>query len=149
MRRVATLLVLLCALEMMAGCTLWREKGTIDHWSDVTGGESLERSLWRDIKAHNGQELAKHIAGNYVAVTPAGKLDRQGALVQLQQLNLQDYSLGDFQVELNASTLVVTYTVVLHGSFGGQALPATPTKIMAVWQHEKAGWIAIAHSVQS
>jgi hypothetical protein len=149
MSRVATLLVLLCALQTMPGCTLWNEKKVAEHWSDVTGGESLERSLWRDIKAHNGQELAKHMAGNYVAVTPAGKLDRQAALAQMQQLDLQDYSLGDFQVELNASTLVVTYTVVLHGTFGGQALPASPTRIMAVWQHEKAGWMAIAHSVQS
>jgi hypothetical protein len=74
-------------------------------------------------------------------------LDRTAALEHLRQLQLEDYSLGDFQVELNAQTLVVTYSVTMRGSSGGQPLPSAPVRMMSVWQQQKSGWVMIAHSV--
>jgi ketosteroid isomerase-like protein len=63
-------------------------------------------------------------------------------------LQLDDYSLADFQVELNGPTLVVTYTITMRGTYGGQPLPTAPVRMMTVWQQQqKAGWLAIAHSV--
>jgi len=149
MRGIAILLGIAVGLLPLSSCTLWREKATVSHWSETTGGESLERSFWRDIKSQNWNELQRHMAGNYLAVTPEGKLDRTAAMARLQQFKLADYSLSDFQVELNASTLVVTYTVLLHGSFADHPVSATSTRIMGVWQHQKAGWMAIAHSVEN
>ena len=149
MTRRALLLGIYCSLVVLPACTLWREKAAVNHWSETTGGESLERSFWRDIKSQDWKELQRHLAGNYLAVTPDGKLDRTAAVARLQQLKVNDYTLADFQVELNASTLVVTYTVLLHGTLNGQPLPSTPTRIMGVWQHQKAGWMAIAHSVET
>jgi hypothetical protein len=149
MRRAASLVALLCALLNLASCSVWREKRVVNHWSDVTGGESLERSLWRDIQAQDWKELERHIAGNYVATTSAGKMDRTAVLARVQQLKVDDYALSDFQVELNANTLVVVYTTTLRGTFAGEALPPVPLRIMGVWQHQKSGWIAIAHSIQS
>jgi len=149
MIRRQLLLVISCALISLPSCTVWREKPVVNHWTEVTGGESLERSSWKDISSQNWKELEKHMAGNYLAITPEGKLDRAAALTRLQQLKIADCALSDFQVELNASTLVVTYTVLLHGTLNGQPLPSTPTRIMGVWQHQKAGWMAIAHSVDT
>jgi len=94
------------------------------------------------------QMLEHHIASNYVAISPqGGRLDKAAALAQIQRLHLDDYTLGDVQGEMNSDTFVVTYTVAMHGTFGGQPLPIEPLRMMTVWQKEKAGWMAIAHSV--
>ena len=147
MRNGLAISILLCALVAI-GCTVWREHA-VHSWSDVTGGESLERNFWKEVKAKNWKELDQHIAGNYVSVTPEeGRLDREAALEHFKPLRLDDYSLADFQVELNGPTLVVTYTIIMRGTYGGQPLPTAPVRMMTVWQQQqKAGWLAIAHSV--
>lgn len=126
---------------------MWGEH-PVKHWDEATGAEGLERNYWKDVKAKNWSELDRHLAGNYISFTPEeGRLDRQAALDHLKLLQLDDYSLGDFQVELNSQTLVVTYTITMRGSYAGQPLPAAPVRMMTVWQQQKAGWLALAHSV--
>lgn len=148
MRRRTVLWMLLAVMALSPGCTLWREKKVVNNWSDATGGEGLERSFWKDVKGKNWNELQRHISSNYVAFTPEeGRMDRATTLQHLQGLKLDDYSLGDFQVELNTNTLVVTYSITMRGSFAGQPLPAQPVRMMTVWQQQKAGWLAIAHTV--
>jgi len=140
--------MLVAAVALSSGCTLWREKKVINTWADATGGEGLERSFWNEVKAKNWNELQKHLAGNYLAFTPQqGRMDRQAMLQHLQGVQLDDFSLGDVQVELNTNTLVVTYTITARGTSGGQPLPTQPVRMMTVWQQQKAGWLAIAHSV--
>jgi hypothetical protein len=142
----SALVLLLGALTVLSACTVWKEHKVINNWSDATGGEAFERSLWKDVHDGNWNELDRHLAGNYIAIAPEGRLDRAGAIQHWQKYKLDSYSLGDFQVELNGSTLVVTYNITLHGSFDGQPLPATPIAMMTVWQDQKKGWIAIAHT---
>jgi hypothetical protein len=146
MRNRTALLMLLSTVMLLAGCTMWREHA-VNSWQDATGGEGLERSFWKDVKAQRWDELGRHVASNYVSVVPQGRLDWAAALAQLQQLHLDDYSLGDFQVEWNGRTLVVTYTIAMRGSLNGQPIPADPVRMMTVWQRQKSGWLAIAHSV--
>lgn len=74
-------------------------------------------------------------------------MDRATMLQHLQGARLDDFSLGDFQVELNTNTLVVTYSISMSGSFAGRPLPTQPVRMMTVWQQQKAGWLAIAHTV--
>lgn len=148
MRKLAGICMLAATIALGSGCTLWREKKTVNHWADATGGEGLERSFWKDVEDKNWNDLRMHLAGNYVAISAAeSSMDRDATLQHLQQLQLEDYSLGDFQVELNSDTLVVTYTVTMHGRLAGQPLPPQPIRMMTVWQKQKAGWLAIAHSV--
>ena len=145
--RLAIFLLLAGAL-MLPACTVWREHPGSSKWTDATGGEGLERSFWKEVKAKRWNELEHHLASNYVAISAqGGRLDKAAALGQIQQLQLDDYTLGDLQGEMNSDTFVVTYTVAMRGTFGGQPLPAEPLRMMTVWQKEKAGWMAIAHSV--
>jgi hypothetical protein len=138
--------VLFAALVLTA-CTMWTEH-PVKAWSDATGGEGLERVFWQEVQTKNWTGLEQHLAGNFVSVTPEeGRLDRAGFLDHLKQANLEEYSLGDVQVEMNTQTLVVTYTITLRGTFKGQPLPSTPVHMMTIWQKQKAGWMAIAHSV--
>jgi Domain of unknown function (DUF4440) len=147
MRNGAITLALLSSLLLLSGCTLWGEH-PIQHWADATGGEGLERNFWKEVKAKNWNELERHIAGNYISFTPQeGRMDRDATLAHLQQAQLNDFSLGDFESELNGRTLVVTYSITMRGTFNGQPLPAAPVRMMTVWQEENAGWMAIAHTV--
>ncbi len=137
----------LSATVLLAGCTMWREHQVSD-FKDATGGEGLEHSLWKQVKAKHWNALESHLAGNFVSYTPEeGRLDRAAALAHLQQFQLDDFSIGDLQTELNTETLVVTYSITLRGTFAGQALPSSPVLMLTVWQKQKAGWMAIAHSV--
>ncbi len=141
------LVVLMLSAIVLTGCTMWRERQVSD-FKDATGGEGLERSFWKEAKAKHWNALEGHLAGNYVSFTPEeGRFDRAAALAHLQQLQLDDFTLGDLQTELNTDTLVVTYSITMRGTFAGQPLPADPVRMMTVWQKQKAGWIAIAHSV--
>jgi hypothetical protein len=133
---------------LLSACTLWREHPASSKWTDATGGEGLERSFWKEVKDKKWGELEHHIASNYVAVSAqGGRLDKAAAVAQIQQLQLDDYTLGDVQAEMNSDTFVVTYTIAMRGTFGGQPLVTESLRMMTVWQKQNAGWMAIAHSV--
>ena len=124
---------------------MWHEH-TVNKWTDATGGEGLERSFWNEVKNKNWTELERHIAGNYILITPEGRLDRTTALERTKELEIHDFSLGEMQTELHKDTFVVTYSITLRGTRTGQPLPAAPMRRMAVWQQQKSGWIKIADS---
>jgi len=147
MRNLAAALSL-GAILLFAGCTLWGEH-PVRHWTDATGGEGLERNFWNEVKAKNWLELERHLAGNYVYSGPEGRLGRAAALDRLKQFRLDEYSIGDIETELNTETVVVTYTLTLRGTRDGRPLRGQPVRLLAVWQHQKTGWMAIAHSIVS
>jgi hypothetical protein len=130
---------------LLQACTVWGDR-PVKTWSDVTGGESLERNFWREVKAKNWTELERHLAGNFVSASTRGTRDRAATVEYLKQLQLDEYSLGDFQVELNGQALVVNYSLTATGTIEGRPLPAGPVRMMSVWQQQKSGWTAIAHS---
>ena len=136
---------LVCTL-VLTGCTLWREH-PVSKWADATGGEGLERSFWNEVKAKNWSELERHIAANYVCITPHGRLDRSTALEHLRQLELSDFSLGEVEVELDGNVFVVTYSITMSSSGNGTAVPNIPMRMMTVWQQQKMGWMVIAQTV--
>ncbi len=143
---VSLLTMLTVALMLTSACTFYGEHPA-KALAEATGGEGLERVFWKNMQAANWVELERALASNYAGVTPNGTLDRSATLDQYRSWQLKDYSLGDLKTELNGSTIVVTYTITLNGTAGSQPLPAVPQRMMTVWQQQKAGWVAIAHSV--
>ena len=144
-------LVLIFVLIFEPACTFYGEHPA-HALSEATGGEGLERVFWKDVQAANWVEVERALASNYSGVTPGGTIDRSATLAQYRQWQLRDYALGDLKTELNGTTIVVTYTMTLNGvasngSGGSQPLPSAPQQMMTVWQQQKAGWVAIAHSV--
>jgi hypothetical protein len=141
---------LMSALTFAPACTFYRDRPARS-LSEATGGEGLERVFWENVQAANWVELERALASNYAGVTPGGTLDRSATLEQYRGWQLKDYALGDLKTELNGTTIVVTYTITLNGTLNGtagsQPLPSAPQHMMTVWQQQKAGWVAIAHSV--
>ncbi|MGA2425541.1 MAG: DUF4440 domain-containing protein [Terriglobales bacterium] len=142
---------LTCTLILTAACTFYGDRPA-RALSEATGGEGLERVFWKNVQAANWVEVERALASNYAGVTPGGTLDRSATLEQYRGWRLKDYALGDLNTELNATTIVVTYTITLNGvssnaTGSSQPLPSTPQHMMSVWQQQKAGWVVIAHSV--
>jgi hypothetical protein len=146
MRSRLITLALFGAIALLSACTLYREHAVINNWSDATGGEGLERSFWQDVKVKNWTQLERHLAGNYVAITVDGQMDRATALERLQHVQLENYSIENVRTELSGSTFVVTYQLTLHGTVDDQPLPSAPLRMMTVWQQQKRSWVAIARS---
>ena len=145
MRKGIWLLAALMFTCVLTACTVWPEHKP-QAWTDVTGGESLERAFWHDLKAKNWRDLGPHLASTYVLVTSDGTFDKDGALARWQQLDIQDYSLGDFTVQLNGNAYVISYTVSMNGTIAGKPLPTTPFRAMTVWQQYARDWLELAHS---
>src|SRR5215467_4606946 len=146
MLRRAIFLFLLALVALLPACTVYGGHSMSDHWANATGGESLERSFWEDVKTTNWDQLEGHMAVNYVAVTPQGSFDRPKALDQLRHLEVKEYSLANVQTELHGNAFVVTYDLTLEGKGDDQPLSPAPVRMMTVWQQQKRGWVAIARS---
>lgn len=135
-------LTLVLAALLLAGCGSPKP----NTWSGATGAEQFERLFWQSIQQKDWTNVEHHLASNFVATTPTGRLERADALARIKQLDIQDFTLGDVDVRPAGSDMVVTYDITLHGTVGGQPLPATPVHMMTVWQQVKHGWIAVAHA---
>ncbi len=146
LRRLSATVVTLSTLALLAGCTVWGEHKP-SAWTDITGGESLERVFWHEVQAKHWAELESHLAPNFVLTIPAGTFDRTAALEHFQQLQVNDYALGEFQSQLNGNTYTVTYILNLRGVINGKSVPAAPLRAMSVWQREvREQWVMLAHS---
>jgi len=133
-------------LAVTSACTFFGEHPARS-MAEATGGEGLERVFWKNIQTGNWVEVERAIASNYEGETPGGTLDRSATIDQYRGWQLKDFSIGDLKTELNGSTIVVTFTITLNGTVGGQPLPTAPQHMMTVWQQQKMGWVVIAHSV--
>jgi hypothetical protein len=149
--KLALMCGLICVVVSASACTFYGERPARS-LAEATGGEGLERVFWKNVQTANWVEVERALASNFSGMTPTGALDRDATLAQYRQWQLKDYSLGDVKTELNGTTIVVTYTLTLNGTAGNgasgaQPLPSAPQHMMTVWQQQKKGWIAIAHSV--
>ena len=146
MYRVVVLFLGLTALLLLNACTIYGEH-PVKAFNDATGGEGFERAFWQDIQTKNWKDLDHHISSNIVYVTPVGRFERAAAMEHIQSLQVQEFSIGELETEMNGDLFVVTYTIVLNGTADGKPFPDRPQRRMTVWQHQKSSWVAIAHSV--
>jgi len=142
--RLALLPPLLFSLLLGLACTIAKERPARS-FSEATGAEALERIFWKQIQAHNGTEIERILASNYMGVAPGQLLDRAAAFDQYHQWQLTDFAIGDIKTELNGPTFIVTYSITLKGTANGQPIPS-PQHMMTVWHQHKSGWMVIAHS---
>jgi hypothetical protein len=137
---------LLLSLMLGLACTIAKERPA-RVFAEATGGEALERILWKEVQAGNWTAIERVLASNYMGVTPEGSLDRTATLDQYRQWKLTDFAIGDLKTEMTGPTFIVTYTITLNGTAAGQPLPSGPQHMMTVWHEHKSGWMVIAHSV--
>ncbi len=138
--------LILAALLSFSGCTVYPER-PVRAFNQATGGEGFERAFWKEVQAQDWQDVGSHLASNFMYVTPRSRWERAAAFDHIQSLRIQDYAISDMSTEMNRDTFVVSYTIVLRGTSPAGELPTAPERRMTVWQQQKKGWMAIAHSV--
>ena len=144
--RIAIGAFTLVFLAALLGCTVWGEHKP-SAWTDVTGGESMERVFWHEVQAKHWADLESRLAPNFVLTIPSGTFDRAGAIEHWKQLQVRDYSLGELQSQLNGNTYTVTYILHVRGVMNGKPGPASPLRAMSVWQRQvREQWLMIAHA---
>jgi len=140
---IKTCLALAC-LALICGCTIWPQKPAA--WSNATGAEQFERLWWQDVKDKNWSELEQRLSGTYTGQIDGKTLDRAQMLARLKQMAVSELSLGDVRIQPSGDAAVITYFLDVRGSSGGQPLEMKHASMMTVWQHQKRGWMQIAHS---
>ncbi len=106
----------------------------------------MERLWWRDLQAGRLNEVEKHMAATLVVVMPDGVRDRAAMLQHFRELQIKDYSLGDFITQPNGPDLMVAYRASFDGSLRGQPVQLR-LRFLSVWQETRNGWVLAAQSV--
>jgi hypothetical protein len=141
--RLWSLLLASSFVIALAGCSVWTPKPS--SWSNASGGEQFERLWWQSVKSKDWIQVEGRLASGYVAQSSTTE-NKEEALARLKQLEISDLSLGNVDVRPAGDAMIVTYSLDLHGSIAGQPLSLTRSHMMTVWQQQKRGWVAIAHS---
>ena len=138
--------LLLCfSMFALSGSSLWAESKRVN-WKMATGAEQYERLLWQSIQQKDWQAVESHLASTFVNSTAEGVMNKEQTMAHIHELDITNYSIGDLQVTPAGNDVIVTYTLMLQGIGNGHALPATPWRIMSVWQQQKKGWALQAQS---
>jgi|SRR5579864_1339322 len=144
LRRHLRLAGLLCGILLLLGCSVWTPKPSA--WSNATGGEQFERLWWQSVKAKDWPDVEARMASGYVAQSANGTQTKTDSVSRLKQLDISDLSLANVDVHPAGDSLVVTYSLELRGTLAGQPLSLSHAPMMTVWQQQKRGWVAVAHS---
>jgi hypothetical protein len=118
-------------------CSVWPEKKHVG-WHQASGGEALERLFWESVERKDWLSVETHISPTFTSVVNGRTLDKGGALEQLKTIELRSFTLSEVTVTPNADTMTVAYVFAPE--------PGRPSRAMTVWQHQKSGWVAIAHA---
>ena len=141
--RLWSLVLASSAVIALAGCSVWTPKPS--SWSNASGGEQFERLWWQSVKSKDWIQVEGRLASGYVAQSSATE-NKDEALARLKQLEISDLSLGNVDVRPAGDAMIVTYSLDLRGSVAGQPVSLMQSHMMTVWQQQKRGWVAIAHS---
>jgi hypothetical protein len=135
--RVRLLVVILIAAVFGTSCSVWPEKKHLG-WHQASGGEALERLMWESVRRKDWLSVETHISPTFTSVMNGRTLDKGGALEQLKTIELKSFTLSEVTVTPNGDTMTVAYVFAPE--------PGRPSRAMTVWQHQKSGWVAIAHA---
>ncbi len=142
--RVVIVPILLMSVLALASCTMWGEKKH-PGWKGATSGEQLTRLFWQAVKEKNWKEVQSHIGATAIGMSARGDSTREQMMEHLKSMEISDFQIGEVRSEPAGADLIVSYTLTVKGTVGGQPLPSS-VRMMSVWQEVKNGWIIVAHS---
>ena len=104
-----------------------------------------EKLEWEVAKKKDWQAYNRLLSDDFVWIDDSGIiLGRTPFLRYIADLDLTDYSLDAVKVTMFGSNVaLVTYKVVLHGKFGGQAIPSTPSYIGSEYVRRGGRWVNV------
>jgi hypothetical protein len=105
-----------------------------------------EKQVWDAIKNKDFDGFASMLADEQIYVSDDGSYDKAATLKGVKELALTDVALSDWKVlDLDKEAAVVTYTLNLKGTSGGQQIPAVPVRASTAWMKRNGKWVALYH----
>jgi hypothetical protein len=116
-------------------------------WTNATGAEQNERLMWQAIQGEDWVNVERHLSPTFIGVTPNGRMfDRAGWVVLWQGAEVQEFSLGEMQIQPEGSDMKATY--ILHVKASAKApLPSSGLRVISIWQEVKSRWMLTAMSI--
>jgi hypothetical protein len=103
--------------------------------------------MWQSIKSKDWANVERHLSPTFVGVIANGELfDRAGWLEQWKNAKVQEFSMGEVQVNPEGPDMKVTYIFHIQGATPG---PTSPDgfRVISVWQEIKSRWMLSAISI--
>lgn len=105
-----------------------------------------EKEIWDKIKTKNMDGFGAMLADDFIYISGDGVYDRAGTVNGIKQIEATDISFSDWKVVmLDKDAAVVTYTVNMKGTSGGQPIPPTPVRAASAWVNRDGKWLAVFH----
>ena len=144
-KRVLAVALVGAFLLLLSACAITSSKPQ-KGFAGATGGEQLEKEFWEAIRTKDWKNVEPRLAPMFVSTSPDATRDRAASLEHWKKWDLQSVTVNDVQVQSAGSDFVVTATVTVTGTLGGQPAPAQPVHTLTVWQQVSKGFIVVAHS---
>jgi len=143
--RIHLSLIILVLAYTLTACTIWGQSKT-PSWNSATGAEQFERLMWMSLKNKKYVDIETHLASNFVYAGADGVKNKDEVMALLRTMQVESYTLGDFQTTPHGDDIICIYTVTMKGTMNGQKVLETPTRVMTVWQKQKSGWVQAAEA---
>ncbi|MDT4896745.1 MAG: hypothetical protein QOH25_1822 [Acidobacteriota bacterium] len=111
-----------------------------------SGAVAKEKEIWDNIKKKDPNAFAAMLAEDFVYVSNDGVYDKAGTVNGIKQIEATDITLSDWKtVTLNKDAAVVTYTVDMKGTSGGQPIPPGAMRAGSLWVNRGGNWVGVFH----
>jgi hypothetical protein len=105
-----------------------------------------EKEIWDNIKKKDPEAFAAMLAEDFVYISNDGLYDKAGTVNGIKQIAPTDITLSDWKtVMANKDTAVVTYTVEMKGTSGGEPMPPGAMRAGSVWVNRGGKWVGVFH----
>jgi hypothetical protein len=144
-RRLSSLCSLVIGIGLLiAGCAGEPKHAT---WTNATGAEQNERLMWQAIQGEDWVNVERHLSSTFIGVATNGRmLDRAGWVELWQAAEVQEFSLGDMQIQPEGTDMKVTYILNVKAS-AKAPLPSSGLRVISIWQEVKSRWILTTMSM--
>ncbi len=105
-----------------------------------------EKAAWQNFKDKKADDFRKIFSTNYRGIYSDGIGKAEDEVKSMQEMTVKSFSLSDFDVvNVNPTTILVTYKVNLQATEGGEDESGT-YNAASVWVKEGNDWRAIMHT---
>jgi hypothetical protein len=105
-----------------------------------------EKAIWDKIKQKEPEGFAAMLADDFIYVSSDGVYDKAGTVNGIKQMAVTEMTLSDWKtVMLDKDAAIVTYTVSIKGTSGGQPTPPGAQRAASLWVNRGGKWVGEFH----
>jgi hypothetical protein len=111
-----------------------------------SGVTAKEKEIWDNIKKKDPNAFGAMLAEDFIYVSSDGVYDKAGTVNGIKQIEATDITLSDWKtLTVNKDATIVTYTVNMKGTSGGQPIPPGAMRAGSLWVNRGGNWVGVFH----